>query len=52
MPRPFADSISSLSLFLSPSLHTRNMSRNIDGSILQVDSPEPTLIKVEIRDPE
>ncbi|KAL7317317.1 hypothetical protein PS15m_003694 [Mucor circinelloides] len=28
------------------------MSRNIDGSILQVDSPEPTLIKVEIRDPE
>ncbi|KAL9546455.1 hypothetical protein MBANPS3_006656 [Mucor bainieri] len=27
------------------------MSRNIDGSILQVDSPEPTLIKVEVRDP-
>ncbi|KAF1803104.1 hypothetical protein V8B55DRAFT_1502475 [Mucor lusitanicus] len=27
------------------------MSRSIDGSILQVDSPEPTLIKVEVRDP-
>ncbi|KAI8647153.1 hypothetical protein BD408DRAFT_408688 [Parasitella parasitica] len=27
------------------------MSRNIDGSILQVDSPEPSLIKVETIDP-